>query len=222
MPDDADTGLPLADPLAAFIEKISHGRCILEYPAGRIIFVQGDTADSVWYLHRGRVKLGATSQQGKEAVIRMLYDNEFFGESCLAHQPLRVSTAVTISDCTLYRIEKSLMGRLLREEPGIYELFTTHLLARNLRFEEDMIDQLLSSAEKRLARILLLQAHFGKDSDTATVHPVINQEHLAQMVGTTRSRVSYFLNKFRKLGFIDYPVDGLKVNKGLLSVIAGK
>ena len=205
---------------AAFLSGISRGKSVLEYGAERTIFAQGDPADSVWYLHHGRVKLAVTSQQGKEAIVSVLGDNEFFGEGCLAGQAMRISTATALSDCTLYRIEKALMVRLLHEQHGISELFITHLLSRNTRFEEDLVDQLFNSSEKRLARILLLLAHFGKESRIETVHPGINQEHLAQMVGTTRSRVSHFMNKFRTLGFIDYAGNGaLTVNIGLLSVI---
>jgi CRP-like cAMP-binding protein len=174
----------------------------------------------VWYIQQGKVKLAVTSQQGKEAIVTILGGNEFFGEGCLAGQSLRIATAVAVSDCTLYRIDKSLMVRLLHEQHGIAELFITHLLSRNIRFEGDLVDQLFNSSEKRLARILLLLAHFGKESRTETVHPGINQEHLAQMVGTTRSRVSHFMNKFRKLGFIDYTGSGaLTVNSGLLDVV---
>ena len=205
---------------AAFLGGISRGKTVLEYGANRTIFAQGDLADSVWFLQHGEVKLAVTSQQGKEAIVSILGDNEFFGEGCLAGQPLRISTASAVTDCTLYRIEKALMVRLLHEQHGISELFITHLLTRNTRFEEDLVDQLFNSSEKRLARILLLLAHFGKESRVETVHPGINQEHLAQMVGTTRSRVSHFMNKFRTLGFIDYAGNGaLTVNNGLLSVI---
>ena len=205
---------------AAFLGGISRGKTVLEYGANRTIFVQGDPADSVWYLQRGEVKLAVASQQGKEAIVSILGDNEFFGEGCLAGQPLRISTAIAVSDCTLHRIEKSLMVRLLHEQQGISELFMTHLLSRNIRYEEDLVDQLFNSSEKRLARILLLLAHFGKESRSEAIHPGINQEHLAQMVGTTRSRVSHFMNKFRSLGFIDYAGNGaLTVNNGLLSVI---
>jgi CRP-like cAMP-binding protein len=204
----------------AFLGGISRGKTVLEYGANRTIFSQGDPADSVFYLHQGKVKLSVTSQQGKEAIVTILGGNEFFGEGCLAGQLLRISAAMAVTDCTLYRIEKSLMVRILHEQLGISELFVTHLLTRNIRFEEDLVDQLFSSAEKRLVRILLLLAHFGKESRTETVHPGINQEHLAQMVGTTRSRVSHFMNKFRTLGFIDYTGDGaLTVNSGLLSII---
>ena len=205
---------------SAFLAGITRGKSILEYGADRTIFAQGDPADSVWYLQRGKVKLAVTSQQGKEAIVTILGDDEFFGEGCLAGQPLRISTATAVSDCTLYRIEKVLMVRMLHEQIEISQLFVTHLLTRNIRFEEDLVDQLFNSSEKRLARILLLLAHFGKESRTETVHPGINQEHLAQMVGTTRSRVSHFMNKFRSLGFIDYAGNGgLTVNNGLLSVI---
>ena len=205
---------------AAFLGGISRGKTILEYGANRTIFVQGDPADSVWFLQHGEVKLAVTSQQGKEAIVSVLGANEFFGEGCLAGQPLRISTASAVTDCTLFRIEKALMVRLLHEQKGISEMFMTHLLSRNIRYEEDLVDQLFNSSEKRLARILLLLAHFGKESRTETVHPGINQEHLAQMVGTTRSRVSHFMNKFRALGFIDYAGSGaLTVNNGLLTVI---
>jgi CRP-like cAMP-binding protein len=204
----------------AFLAGISRGKSVLEFGAGRTIFVQGDTADSVWYLQHGKVKLAVTSQQGKEAIVSVLSDNEFFGEGCLAGQVLRISTASTVTDCTLYRIEKALMVRLLHEQHGMSEMFLTHLLSRNIRFEEDLVDQLFNSTEKRLARILLLLAHFGKESRTETVHPGINQEHLAQMVGATRPWVSHFMNKFRTLGFIDYTQNGtLTFNNGLLSVI---
>ena len=205
---------------AAFLSGISRGKTVLEYGADRTIFVQGDPADSVFYLHQGEVKLSVTSQQGKEAIVTILGANEFFGEGCLAGQLLRISAAIAVTDCTLYRIEKPLMVRMLHEQHGISELFVTYLLTRNIRFEEDLVDQLFNSSEKRLARILLLLAHFGKESRTETVHPGINQEHLAQMVGTTRSRVSHFMNKFRTLGFIDYAGNGaLTVNSGLLSVV---
>jgi CRP-like cAMP-binding protein len=205
---------------AAFLTGISRGKSILEYSVDRTIFVQGDPADSVWYLEKGKVKLAVTSQQGKEAIVTVLGDNKFFGEGCLAGQLLRISTATAVSDCTLYRIDKALMARMLHEQRGISELFMTHLLSRNIRFEGDLVDQLFNSSEKRLARILLLLAHFGKESRSETVHSGINQEHLAQMVGTTRSRVSHFMNKFRTLGFIDYAGSGaLTVNSGLLSVV---
>jgi CRP-like cAMP-binding protein len=204
----------------AFLAGLDRGKTVLEYGANRTIFMQGDSADSIFYLHQGEVKLAVTSQHGKEAIVTILGGNEFFGEGCLAGQPLRISAAMAVTDCTLYRIEKSLMVRLLHEQHGISDLFITHLLSRNIRFEEDLVDQLFNSSEKRLARILLLLAHFGKESRAETAHPGINQEHLAQMIGTTRSRVSYFMNKFRKLGFVDYTGSGaLTVNSGLLGVV---
>ena len=205
---------------AAFLGGISSGKTVLEYGEDRIIYRQGEPADSIFYIRRGKVKRTVASEQGKEAIVAILGGDEFFGEGFLAGQPLRISTAIAVSDCSLYRIEKPLMVRMLHEQHGISELFVTHLLSRNIRFEEDLVDQLFNSSEKRLARILLLLTHFGKESRTETVHPGINQEHLAQMVGTTRSRVSHFMNKFRTLGFIDYTQNAaLTVNNGLLSVI---
>ena len=204
----------------AFLAVILRGKTVLEYGANRVIFLQGDPADSVFYLSCGKVKLTVTSQQGKEAIVTILDADEFFGDGCLAGQLLRITSAVAVTDCTLYRIEKSLMVRLLHEQHGIAELFTTHLLTRNIRYEEDLVDQLFNSSEKRLARILLLLAHFGKESTAEIILPSINQENLAQMVGTTRSRVSHFMNKFRKLGFIDYTGSGaLTVNSGLLGIL---
>ncbi len=204
----------------AILVGLAGARTTIEYGANRNIYRQGEPADSVFYLRRGKVKLSVTSQQGKEAIVAILGAGEFFGEGCLAGQLLRVSTVSAMTDCTLARIEKSVMARMLHEQHDISELFVTHLLSRNIRYEEDLVDQLFNSSEKRLARILLLLAHFGKESRAETILPSINQEHLAQMVGTTRSRVSHFMNKFRQLGFVDY--DGgmkLTVNSGLLSVI---
>ena len=204
---------------AAFLAGMSRGKTVLEFGTGRNIFMQGDPADSVWYLQQGKVKLAVTSQQGKEAIVAILGAGEFFGEGCLAGRPIRMSTAMTMSDCTLYKVEKLLMMRMLHEQHGISELFVTHLLTRNMRYEEDLVDQLFNSSEKRLARILLLLTHFGKEAKAETILPGINQDHLAQMVGTTRSRVSHFMNKFRKLGFVDYSGTGLTVHSGLLSVV---
>jgi len=199
---------------------ISRGKTVLEYGANRNIFMQGQPADSLFFLLRGRVKLSVTSQEGKEAIVATLGSGEFFGEGCLAGQPLRMATAISVGDCTLARVEKPMMARMLHEEVGVAELFVTHLLTRNIRYEADLVDQLFNPSEKRLARILLLLSHFGKESKTETVVPGINQENLAQMVGTTRSRVSHFMNKFRKLGFIDYSGEaGLTVHSGLLSVV---
>jgi CRP-like cAMP-binding protein len=206
---------------AALLAGINGGKSILEYTADRIIFRQGEPADALFYLRKGQVKLAVTSLQGKEAIVAILGAGEFFGEGCLAGQALHVSTAVAVTDCTLARIEKARMARMLHEQHDISELFVTHLLSRNIRYEEDLVDQLFNSSEKRLARILLLLAHFGKDGRSEDVLPRINQENLAQMVGTTRSRVSHFMNKFKKLGFVDYDGanGGMTVHSGLLSVL---
>jgi len=198
---------------------ISKGRTVLEYDGNRNIFLQGQPADSVFFLLRGRVKLSVTSSEGKEAIVATLGSGEFFGEGCLAGQPLRMATAMTVEDCTLTRVEKVTITRMLHEEQGVAELFVTHLLSRIIRYEADLVDQLFNSSEKRLARILLLLSHFNKESKAETVVPGINQENLAQMVGTTRSRISHFMNKFRKLGFIDYNSGEMVVHKGLLSVV---
>ena len=206
---------------AAFLAGFSGGKTDIEYGTNRNIFCQGQPADSVFYLRQGKVKIAVTSDQGKEAIVAMLGAGDFFGEGCLAGQPLRIATATTMSDCQLVRIAKPLMVRILHEQHDISELFVTHLLSRNIRFEGDLVDQLFNSSEKRLARILLLLAHFGKESRVETVLPRINQENLAQMVGTTRSRVSHFMNKFKKMGFVDYDSasGGLTVHSGLLSVV---
>lgn len=202
------------------ISAFTGGSKFIEYGANRTIFSQGDPADSLFYIRKGKVKVSVTSSQGKEAIVAILAEGEFFGEGCLAGQLLRISSASTVTDCSMARIEKAQMARMLHEHQGVSELFVKHLLARNIRFEGDLVDQLFNSSEKRLARILLLLAHFGKESKSESVHPRINQEDLAQMVGTTRSRVSHFMNKFRELGFVDYSENGgMKVNSGLLSVV---
>jgi CRP/FNR family cyclic AMP-dependent transcriptional regulator len=204
----------------SLLAGIIRGKTIIEYGANRNIFRQGQTADSLFYIRRGKVKLAVTSQDGKEAIVAILDTGEFFGEGCLAGQQLRMATATAVTDCTLFRIEKPLMTRLLRERHGISELFVSHLLVRNIRYEADLVDQLFNSSEKRLARILLLLSHFGKESRAEPVLPRVSQDDLAQMVGTTRSRVSHFMNKFRKLGFIDYSDSGgLTVHSGLLSIV---
>ena len=202
----------------ALLARFSRGKTVLEYGANRVIYRQGDPADSVYFIRRGKVKQAVTSKQGNEAIVAIMGDSDFFGEGCLAGRLLRIGTATAITDCTLVKIEKALMARMLHERHDISELFVTHLLSRNLRYEEDLIDQLFNSSEKRLARLLLLLSHFGKEGRSESVLPRVNQEHLAQMVGTTRSRVSHFMNKFKKLGFVEYN-GGLKVHSGLLSVI---
>jgi CRP/FNR family cyclic AMP-dependent transcriptional regulator len=203
----------------ALLAGAFRGKTTVELGADRSIFRQGDPADSLFYLRSGKVKLAVTSHEGKEAIVAVLGSGEFFGEGCLAGQPLRMATATAMTDCSLDRIDKPLMARMLHERHELSELFVMHLLSRNIRYEEDLVDQLFNSSEKRLARILLLLAHFGKESRSETVLPKISQENLAQMVGTTRSRVSHFMNKFRTLGFINYDDDGLTVHSGLLSVV---
>jgi len=205
----------------ALLAGVSRGKSVLEYGANRTIYRQGAPADSVFFIRRGKVKHAVTSKQGKEAIVAILGNGDFFGEGGLAGRSLRIATATTTTDCTLVKIEKAQMARMLHEQHDISELFVSHLLTRNLRYEEDLIDQLFNSSEKRLARSLLLLAHFGKEGRSESVLPRVNQEHLAQMVGTTRSRVSHFMNKFKKLGFVDYDGanGGLTVHSGLLSVV---
>jgi len=205
---------------AALLVGFAGVKTVVKYSANRTIFAQGEPADAVFYLRRGKVKLAVTSRQGKEAIVAILGAGEFFGEGCLAGQPLRIGSATAITDCSLARIEKPLMARMLHEQHDISKLFVTHLLSRKMRYEEDLLDQLFSSSEKRLARILLLLAHFGKEGRADTVVPKVNQESLAQMVGTTRSRVGHFMNKFRGLGLVNYNGRGrLTVNSGLLTVL---
>jgi CRP/FNR family cyclic AMP-dependent transcriptional regulator len=204
----------------ALLAGISRGKTLAEYSPNCRIFDQGQPADSIFYLRHGKVKLSVISAQGKEAIVATLSAGAFLGEGCLAGQPLRMATAIAVTDCNLFRIEKSLMLSMLHEKHEISELFAAHLLSRNIRFEADLVDHLFNSSEKRLARILLLLAHFGKESRAELVLPEVSQDNLAQMIGTTRSRVSHFMNKFRKLGFIDYSDnDGLMVHSGLLSVV---
>jgi CRP-like cAMP-binding protein len=203
----------------AILDGVFRGKTIMEYGTNRNIFRQGQSADSLFYVRRGKVKLTVTSPQGKEAIVAILGPGEFFGEGCLAGQPMRMATAVAMTECTLDKLEKSLMARMLHEQHDVSELFVMHLLSRNIRYEADLVDRLFNSSEKRLARILLLLAHFGKESRAEMVVPRVNQDTLAQMVGTTRSRVSHFMNKFRKLGFIDYDDNGLTIHSGLLSIV---
>jgi CRP/FNR family cyclic AMP-dependent transcriptional regulator len=204
----------------SLLARLSRGKTTAKCGANRCIFQQGQPADSIFYLRQGKVKLSVISAQGKEAIVATLSAGNFLGEGCLAGQPLRMATATTVTDCNLFRIEKSLMLRMLHNRHEISEMFVAHLLSRNNRYEADLVDQLFNSSEKRLARILLLLAHFGKESRAEPVLPRVSQDNLAQMVGTTRSRVSHFMNKFRKLGFIHYADnDGLTVHSGLLSVV---
>jgi CRP/FNR family transcriptional regulator, cyclic AMP receptor protein len=189
-----------------------------DYHAGQTVFAQGDRADAVFFLDRGKVKLTVLSRQGKQAVIALLGPGTFFGEGCLAGQPLRMSTAIATTEASIIPLPRAEMFRALHEDPEFSEVFTKYLLSRNIRIEEDLVDQLFNSSEKRLARILLLLANFGKEGRPERVVPKVSQEMLAEMVGTTRSRVSFFMNKFRKLGFIEYD-GGLEVHSSLLHVV---
>jgi len=202
----------------AFLARIAAGKSRRQYRSKQIVFSQGDAADAVFYIQSGKVKLTVVSTRGKEAVIGVLEPGSFFGEGCLAGQPLRMSTANAMQSSSLVRVSKSTMIALLHKEPEFAELFIAYLLSRNVRIEEDLVDQLFNSSEKRLARVLLLLAHFGKESRPESVIPKVSQETLAAMVGTTRSRVSYFMNRFRKLGFIHYN-GGLQVHSALLTVV---
>jgi CRP/FNR family transcriptional regulator, cyclic AMP receptor protein len=201
-----------------FLATIDGGRTVSDYRKNQIIFSQGDPADSVFYIQKGKVKIAVTSKQGKEAVVAIPGTEEFFGEGCLVAQPLRLATAKAITESTVMRVEKAEMIRVLHAEPTFAEVFTAHLLTRNSRVEEDLVDQLFNSSEKRLARTLLLLANFGKEGKPEPIATKISQETLAEMIGTTRSRVSFFMNRFRKFGFIDYNGD-LKVHSSLLSVV---
>jgi CRP-like cAMP-binding protein len=206
----------------AFLTRIDNGKTTRAYRNKEVVFSQGDPADAVFLIRSGGVKLTVVSTRGKEAVIGVLERGSFFGEGCLAGQPLRMSTASAIQPSILIRVGKSTMVGLLHREPEFAELFISYLLSRNVRIEEDLVDQLFNSSEKRLARALLLLAHFGKESRPESVIPKVSQETLAAMVGTTRSRVSYFMNRFRKMGFVDYDGGdngGLQVHRALLTVV---
>ncbi len=201
-----------------FLATIGAGRTILAVRKKQTIFTQGDPADAVFYVQKGKVRLTVVSKTGKEATIGIVGDRKFLGEGALAGQLLRMGSAVALTDCELLRVEKQAMLHALHREHTLSDLFVAYLLARNIRYEEDLVDQLFNSSEKRLARILLLLAHFGKEGTPETVVPKMSQETLAEMVGTTRSRVSYFMNRFRKLGFIHYN-GGLQVHSSLLNVV---
>jgi CRP-like cAMP-binding protein len=204
--------------LKSFLTKTDRRRTAVYYAEKGVIFSQGDPADAVFYILKGKVKLSVISRQGKEAVVAILGSGDFFGEGCLGGQPSRMGTAVCMSDCSVMRLEKSEVVRVLHEQPSFSELFVAHLLSRNIRFEEDLVDQLFNSSEKRLARVLLLLANFGKEGTPQTVIPKMSQETLAEIIGTTRSRVSFFMNRFRKLGFIEYN-GGLTIHSSLLNVV---
>jgi CRP/FNR family cyclic AMP-dependent transcriptional regulator len=202
-----------------FLATIGEGRKVVPTPKKQTIFTQGDAADAVFYIQSGKVKLTVVSNNGKEATIGILSEKDFFGEGCLAGQPLRMAAATAMTDCELLRIEKKAMMAVLHREHAWSDMFVAYLLTRNIRYEEDLVDHLFNSSEKRLARILLLLAHFGKEGVPQTVIPKISQETLAEMVGTTRPRVSHFMNNFRKLGFVDYDESGLQVHSSLLNIV---
>jgi CRP/FNR family transcriptional regulator, cyclic AMP receptor protein len=202
-----------------FLATIGEGRKFVLFPKKQTIFAQGDFADAVFYIQDGKVRLTVVSETGKEATLGILGEGEFFGEGGLAGQPLRMGSATAMTDCQLLQIDRKAMTLALHREHTFSDLFVAYLLTRNIRYEEDLVDQLFNSSEKRLARILLLLAHFGKDGVPETVIPKISQETLAEMIGTTRSRVSFFMNRFRKLGFVDYGESGLQVHSSLLNIV---
>jgi CRP/FNR family cyclic AMP-dependent transcriptional regulator len=202
----------------SFLSKVGAGRTITDYHKNQTIFSQGDPADAVFYVKKGKVKLTVVSKQGKEAVVGILGQGDFFGEACLAGQQQRIATAIALSECSIVRLDKRAATGVIRAEPEFAELFLAYVLSRNIRIEEDLVDQLFNSSEKRLARVLLLLANFGKDGKPEKVIPKISQETLAEIVGTTRPRVSFFMNKFRRLGFVDYN-GGLEVHRSLLNVV---
>jgi CRP-like cAMP-binding protein len=201
-----------------FLNQAGSGKTNLTYPKKQILFSQGDKSDAVFYIQAGNVKLTVVSEQGKEAIVAVLEKGSFFGEGCLAGQLVCMATATTAEDSTIVRIDKQAMIDTLHNEPTFSELFLTYLLARNIRIQEDLVDHLFNSSEKRLARVLLLMAHFGKEGKPESVVPKVSQETLAEMIGTTRSRVSFFMNKFRKLGFVYYN-GGLHAHSSLLNIV---
>jgi CRP/FNR family cyclic AMP-dependent transcriptional regulator len=201
-----------------FLNTVDGGRTVTNYRKNRQIFAQGDAADSVFHIQEGQVKLSVVSELGKEAVVALHGTSDFFGEGCLSGQTLRLATATALTDCVIMRLDKAAIVRVLHEQPKFSEMFLSYILARNARVEADLVDQLFNSSEKRLARLLLLMANFGKDQRPEPVIAKVSQETLAEMVGTTRSRVSFFMNKFRKLGFIDYNGD-LEIHNSLLNMV---
>ena len=207
----------LFDP-KTFLAQVAEGRSIIRRRKNQVIFSQGEPADAVFYIQKGKVKISVVSQQGKEAVVALLGIDDFFGEACLAGQVRRMSTAATMTESVIVRLDKAAIVRVIREQPAFSEMFISHLLSRAIRVEADLVDQLFNSSEKRLARLLLLLANFGKEGKPEPVIAKISQETLAEMVGTTRARVSFFMNKFRKLGFIDYN-GGIQVHSSLLNVV---
>ena len=203
---------------AVFLETVAKGRTISTHRKKQVIFAQGDAADAVFYIREGKVKVTVVSRQGKEAIVAVLGTDEFCGEGCLIGQPKRLATATALSECKIMRVEKTEMQRILQQEPAFSQMFMSHILTRNARVEEDLVDQLFNSTEKRLARVLLLLANFGKEGRPSPVIAKISQETLAEMIGTTRSRVSHFMNNFRRLGFIEYN-GHVEVHSSLLGVV---
>jgi CRP-like cAMP-binding protein len=202
-----------------FLATIGEGRNMIAYLRKDAIFKQGDAADAIFYIQKGKVVLSVVSKNGKEATLGILNEGDFFGEGSLAGQRLRMGSAEAMTECELLRIDKKAMILALHREHTFSDLFVAYLLARNIRYEEDLVDHLFNSSEKRLARLLLLLAHFGKESAPAAAIPKMSQETLAEMIGTTRSRVSFFMNRFRKMGFIDYDGDGMQVHNSLLNIV---
>lgn len=210
---------PRFDP-EKFLASVGEGQSssVLKFSKEQIVFAQGDRADAVFYIRKGKVKFSVVSEQGKEAVVAILAAGEFFGEGCLAGQTRRIATATTMTDAAVVRLDKAAVIRVIQHEPEFSEVFIAHLLGRNIRVEADLVDQLFNSSEKRLARLLLLLANFGQEDEPEPMIAKISQETLAEMIGTTRSRVSFFMNKFRKLGFISYN-GGIEVHRALLNVV---
>jgi CRP/FNR family transcriptional regulator, cyclic AMP receptor protein len=201
-----------------FLSTIEGGRKVAAFPKKQTIFAQGDPSNAVFYIQNGKVKLSVVSKSGKEATIGILNEGDFFGEGCLTGQPLRLCSAIAVTECSVMRIDRKAMMDVLHREHSFSDMFVAYLLTRNIRYEEDLVDQLFNSSEKRLARVLLLLAHFGKDGKPEVAIPRISQETLAEMIGTTRSRVSFFMNRFRKLGFIRYNGE-LEVHSSLLNIV---
>jgi CRP/FNR family cyclic AMP-dependent transcriptional regulator len=212
------SGKPRKFDAHSFLTEVGQGRRIVSFPKKHTVFAQGASCDAIFYIQKGRVKLTVLSKRGKEATIGILNPGDFFGEGCLVGQAFRMLSATTMTECSLMRIEKKSMVEVLHRENSFSEVFVTYLLTRNIRYEEDLVDQLFNSSEKRLARILLLLGQFGKEGRKDIVIPKVNQETLAEMVGTTRSRVSFFMNKFRKMGFVDYN-GGMEIHSSLLNVV---
>ena len=202
-----------------FLSTINGGRTLAVFPKKETIFRQGDSSDAVFYIQKGKVKLTVLSKTGKEATIGILNEGDFFGEGCLTGQAFRLCSATAMTDCSVMKIDKKSMNDVLHREHAFADMFVSYLLARNIRYEADLVDQLFNSSEKRLARILLLLAQFGKEGKPETVIPKMSQETLAEMIGTTRSRVNFFMNRFREMGFVDYSSEGLQVHSSLLNIV---